>query len=56
MSGTYGNVPYRKKNRSARIDHQTKTSIKNRALQATGFERDIDDELIIPWLFGNYRG
>jgi hypothetical protein len=56
MSRTFNNMPYRKKNRSARIDHETKTSIRNKALSAYYSEMDMNEGINIAGIFRNYRG
>jgi len=56
MSRTFRNIPYRKRNRSARIDHETKISIQNKALSAYYSETDINERISKTGIFGNYRG
>jgi len=56
MSRTFRNVPYRKKNRSARTDNETRTSIRNKALSAWYSETDMNDDIGTTGIFRNFRG
>jgi chemotaxis protein MotB len=56
MPGTFENVPYRKKNRCKKIDQETKTSIRNKAISAYYSETEINDGSGMSGISGNYHG